>query len=319
MVAIGGKIVSADDPSYDWETPSYFLVSYLKSKLGIDWLNQEFHKNPKDQHEVAKWYMKGVPNIEKENNKRWWKPNGKALALLHIAYDLFVLDNIGRLPDVIIDRLKINDNFNGARYEVFMFATLIRAGFDISYSDERSGLSGRVPECQATHIGFQTSLYAEAKTRNVKFIMGAKQGKSNKIRLYDKLKDAIDKNISGPYIVFLDLNLPEFKVEKGSIKLKKVRAEYRKIEEKYKGYLPNLVCITNIPFHYGADNASPSQSAVGLLMSHFPKYPLDSIIKLTASIDSSLKKYDFLPKEFNEAEAYADKVVRLQTNHRPES
>jgi hypothetical protein len=302
MVASGSKIVHADDPSYDWETPLDFLVSYLKSKLGINWLNQEFQKDPKDQHEVAKWYIKGVPNIEKKDDRRWWKPNGKALALLHLAYDLYVLDNIAKLPIVIVDRLKINDNFNGARYEVFMFATLIRAGFDISYSDERSGLSGRFPECLATHIESQTGLYAEAKTRNVKYIMGSKKGKSNKIRLYDKFKDAIDKNLNGPYIVFLDLNLPEFKAEKGNIKLEKVRAEYRKVELKYKGYLPNLVCITNIPFHYGADDISPSQSTVGLLMPHFPKYPLDSIGKLTESVNSSLKKYDFLPKEFNESD-----------------
>ena len=44
MVAIRGKIVHSDDPNYDWETPSDFLVSYLKSKLGINWLNQEFQK-----------------------------------------------------------------------------------------------------------------------------------------------------------------------------------------------------------------------------------------------------------------------------------
>ncbi len=31
MVAVGGKIVHSDDPNYDWETPSDFLVSFLIS------------------------------------------------------------------------------------------------------------------------------------------------------------------------------------------------------------------------------------------------------------------------------------------------
>ncbi len=309
MVAIGGSLVHSNDPNYDWPTPSDFLVSYLKSKLGIDWLNQEFQKNLKDQHEVAKWYMKGVPNLEKHDGSGWEKPNGKALALLHLAYDLFVLDHIGKLPAVLIERLKVNDNFNGARYEIFVFATLIRAGFDIVYSDERSGLSGRVPECLATHLESQAQIYVEAKTRNVKNVLGSKQGKSNKICLYDKFKDAVEKNVNGPYIIFIDTNLPELKAEKGSKKLEKIQAEYRKFETKYKDSMPNLVCVTNIPFHYGADNSSPNQNMIGLLIPRRPKHILNSMGKIIASLDASLKKYDFLPKEFNEEEAYADKLL----------
>ncbi len=309
MVAIGSSIVHSDDPNYDWETPPDFLVSYLKSKLGINWLNQEVQKRGKDQHEVAKWYIKGVPNLEKENDQRWWEPNGKALALLHLAYDLFILDNVAKLPDVLVNRLRVNDNFNGARYEVFVFATLIRAGFDILYSDERSGLSGRVPECLATHLESRAQVYVEAKTRNVKSVMGSKQGKRKKIRLYDKLKDAIEKDISGPYIIFLDTNLPDVKAKKGNRILEKVLSEYKKFETKYKNSMPNLVCVTNIPFHYGADDSSPNQNLIGLLIPRYPKHKLNSMGKLIGSIDSSLKKYNFLPKEFNEGEAYADNLL----------
>jgi hypothetical protein len=152
-------------------------------------------------------------------------------------------------------------------------------------------------------------VYVEAKTRNVKNVMGSKQGKSKKIRLYDKLKDAIEKNISGPYIIFIDTNLPELKAEKGNIKLEKIRAEYKKVETKYKDSMPNIVCVTNIPFHYGADYSSPNHNMIGLLIPHYPKHKLNSMGKLIESIDSSLKKYNFLPKEFNEGQAYADKLL----------
>ncbi len=263
MVAIRGTIVHSDDPHYDWETPSDFLVSYLKSRLDIEWLNQEFQKPSKDQHEVAKWYIKGVPNLEKNKGSRWLRPNGKALALLHLAYDLFVLENIGQFPNFIVDRLKNTQNFNGARYELFVFATMIRAGFDLRFIDERSGQNGRVPECLATHKETKETVYVEAKTRNVKNVLGSSQGKSRKIRLYDKLKDAINKNINGPYVIFLDVNHPYIKAEIGNKVFEKVRLEYKKVEEYHKDSMPNLICITNIPFHYGADDCSPNKNLLG--------------------------------------------------------
>ena len=188
MVAVGSKIVHPDVPDYEWEKPADFLISYLKSTLDKSWLDKEIGKAEECRHEISKWFLGGIPNLEKDNTKTWWNPNGKALALLHLAYDLYVLDNIGKLPKLLIDRLKNNENFNGARYELFVFATLIRAGFDIHYSDERSGLDGRVPECKAIHKESQIQIYVEAKTRNVKNVLGSRQGKRNKIRLYDKLK-----------------------------------------------------------------------------------------------------------------------------------
>jgi len=226
-----------------------------------------------------------------------------------LAYDLYVIDNIGKLPEILIDRLRNNDNFNGARYEVFVFATLIRAGFDIQYSDERSGLGGRVPECLATHIESQAQVYVEAKTRNVRNIMGSKQGKKKKIRLYDKLKDAIEKDIEGPYVIFLDTNLPEIRAKKGNRVLEKVRSEYKKFESKYKDSMPNLVCVTNIPFHYARDDSSPNENLIGLLIPLYPKHKLDATDQLVNSINSSLKKYKFLPKEFNEGENYAEEIL----------
>jgi hypothetical protein len=310
MVSIGSKIVRPDDPDYDWEEPADFLISYLQSTLDMSWLDNEINKQEGYQHEIAKWFVKGIPNLEKEGDKRWWKPNGKALALLHLAYDLYVLDNIGKLPETLINRLKINQNFNGARYEVFVFATLVRAGFDIQYKDERSGLEGRVPECKANHIESQVQIYVEAKTRNVRNVLGSKQGKRKKIRLYDKLKDAIEKNIDGPYVIFLDTNLPKLKAKKGDKLLEKVRFEYKKIETKYKNSMPNLVCVTNIPFHYARDDSSPDENMIGLLIPRYPKYKLSKTNQIVNSINSSLKKYKFLPKEFNEGENYADELLK---------
>jgi len=74
--------------------------------------------------------------------------------------------------------------------------------------------------------------------------------------------------------------------------------------------MPNMVCFTNIPFHYGADDSSPEQNLFGLMLPHFPKYKLTSRGEIFNAINSSLKKYNFLPKEFNESDTHADAILK---------
>ena len=70
-----------------------------------------------------------VTNPDKPIESR--KLNGSALAYLHLAYDLYVLHNQGHITDKLITRLKSTQGFNGARYEIFVLATMIRAGFQL--------------------------------------------------------------------------------------------------------------------------------------------------------------------------------------------
>lgn len=307
LVSVGGNIYQSSNPDFDWEKPSDFLVSYLKSSFGNFWLEDELKKDYMEMHEIAKWYTKGVSNLEANDSNRWGRSNGRALSILHLAYDLFILESVNQLPDFIIDRLRNNQNFNGARYELFVFATLIRAGFTLEYSDERSGENGRVPECLAVHTETNQKVYIEAKTRNVKNVLGSTQGKSKKLRIYDKLIDAMQKNVDGPYIIFVDVNHPNIKAEKGHQEFEKLRSEYRKLEESHKNAMPNLVCFTNIPFHYGENERSPDSNMIGFMRPRNPKYKIEK--KVLQDLDLSLKKYDYLPKEFQEGCAYADSII----------
>ncbi len=307
LVAVGGSIYQSNDPNFDWEVPADFLVSYLKSSFGDHWLEGELAKEYREMHEVAKWYTKGVPNLEGKESSRWSQPNGKALSILHLAYDLFVLESVNQLPDFILDRLRNKQNFNGSRYELFVFATLIRAGFTLEYSDERSGKNGRVPECLAVHTETNQKVYIEAKTRNVKNVLGSNQGRSKKLRLYDKLKDAMEKNVDGPYLIFVDVNHPKMKAEMGHREFEKLRSEYRKLEESHKNSMPNLVCFTNIPFHYGANDTSPDNNMIGFMIPRFPKWKMKN--RVLQDLDLSIKRYDYLPKEFQEGSSHADRII----------
>lgn len=307
QVAIRGKIVTSDNPDFDWEVPSDFLVSYLKSTLGNSWLEQELSKNSLEMHEVARWYTKGVPNIESDDGNRWGKANGKALAILHLAYDLFVLESLDHLPDFILERLRNNENFNGARYELFVFATMVRAGFFLEYTDEKSGLNGRVTECIATHAESKEKVYVEAKTRNIKHVLGSKQGNSKKIKLYEKLKDAMGKKFDAPYFIFVDVNQPDIKIEQGNREFNKINSEYSKLEKYHKDRLPNLVCFTNIPFHYGVNDMTPKSNVIGFMTPKFPKFILKS--KILDELRSSIDKYDFIPAKFQESDVIAENII----------
>lgn len=311
LVTINGQMYESENPKEDWTLPADFLIASLRSFLGGQWLDNEFKKAFDEQHEIAKWYSRGSPRLFE--GEKWDSPNGKGLALLHLAYDIYVLENVGRIPNRIIERLKNPLGFNGARYEVFVFATMIRAGFDLEYLDEASGQNSRVTECVATHNLSKEKVYVEAKTRDVRGVLGAPSGNRKKIRLYAKIRDAIEKNPDGPYFVFVDANLPEITEDKRRIEYGKIHGEYEKAMHKYKGSMPNLVCVTNIPFHYGEDHAaSPSSALIGLNIATDPKYRLASEHFLIKAVDDSLQQYAFVPKDFEEADKHAESLINKE-------
>lgn len=242
------------------------------------------------------------------------KLNGNALAYLHLAYDLFVLHNKGHITDKLISRLKSNDqNFNGARYEIFVLATMIRAGFELEPFDETLG-AGKVTECIAKHIATGISVQVEAKTRNVKNVLGATEGKSKNIDLYGKLKAAIMKDVKEPYIVFLDLNFPELVVTAENEKIKKIRGEHNKLIQEHPNNLPNAIVYTNIPFHYARDDKDVASTAFGFIKIHKPKYKLEKEDIILNAIHRALDQYQYLPGEFNESEKHAEAIINIINN-----
>jgi len=64
-------------------------------------------------------------------------PTGDTLALLTLAFDVYILRQQGNLPSKLLDRLRSKDQFQGARYEIAIAATFVRAGFDVEFLDEK--------------------------------------------------------------------------------------------------------------------------------------------------------------------------------------
>lgn len=207
-MVLGGSLVVSDKPNFNWNTPTDFLTSHLKTTLGNDWFENELSKPISERHIVVRWCTEGrFTTIDPENPTETCQLNGSALAYLHLAYDLFVLNNQNCLIGNLVKRLKVESRFNGARYELFVLATMIRAGFKLELFDETLG-QGRVTECRATHIQTGETLQVEAKARDVKGVLGAKQGKHKNVNLYGKLRNAVEKDVEEPFIMGGMINCP---------------------------------------------------------------------------------------------------------------
>lgn len=305
MVVLGSSLVTSDNLDHDWESPTQFLSSHLKTTLGNDWFENEFLKPENEQHIIIRWCRDGNEQIIASNQSdESYQLNGSALAYLHLAYDLFVLHDQRYLTSHMVNKLKKEPNFNGIRYELFVLATMVRAGFKLEPFDETLG-QGRVTECRATHIQTGDKLQVEAKTRNVKGILGAKEGQHKNFDLYQKLRNAVEKDVAEPFIIFVDINLPELDIYNPKDKLNKIRNEYHKLEENYPHQLPNIICFTNIPFHYG-QLEQPNNSAYGLVINRNPRKKFRHEVQIINSLRKSLAQYSFLPKEFEESQKFAE-------------
>ena len=82
-----------------------------------------------------------------------------------LAYDLYVLRDKQVLQDDIIRRLKILDQFQGARHELFAAVSCIRAGYSIKYEDEKDG-TRKHTEFIATHKKTGQKIAVEAKSKH---------------------------------------------------------------------------------------------------------------------------------------------------------
>lgn len=308
FVALKGSLVCSDNSEKDWEEPADFLISHLWTILGNEWFDEELKKEEKDRHTILSWAINGkyeVIDPDKPIESR--KLTGSALAYLHLAYDLYVLHNQGHITDKFISRLKSKQGFNGARYELFVLATMIRAGFKLEPFDETLG-EGKVTESKAIHLQSGTTVQVEAKTRNVRNVLGSVKGRSENIRLYDKLRSAIEKDVNEPYLIFVDLNFPELSVYTDQEKMQKIREEHNKLIKQYPDNLPNAIIYTNIPFHY-AHEYNVKNTAFGLIKIIRPKITLENEDIILNAINIALKQFEYLPSEFNESEKHAEAII----------
>ena len=304
----GRKFVAVENRLYhssSWKTFPDFLMHYITDVLGREWGNTELKKPFDERHQILKWYV-GLCKFQKEQKRG---PdgiyscilNGVTAAYYSLAYDLYILKHHSVLQAEVIRRLRIKEQFQGARYELFAAATCIRAGFDINYEDE-TDKSKKHPEFIAIHKNTGQKVAVEAKSRHRAGILDFEgefnPEKENKAGVRRMLKNAFEKTTTFPYVIFVDLNLPpspEKVLEKPWLKETLNTVERMNRNKEHDCF--NLIVFTNHPHHYGNDTEpDPDKDTISVLSNkpkNVPDYP-----QVILDINKAALQYGNIPNDF---------------------
>lgn len=242
IVAVKNRLLHAEG----WKTFHDFLLEYIKIALGRDWGNAEIAKPLQDRHPILQWYDRVYQSqaaLGTAGKISEMPANGAVMAYLLLAYDLYALDHNAELQEKLVNRLRHPDQFLAARYEVFVAAALIRAGFTIEFEDEDDRRSSHC-EFVATYMKTGKKFSVEAKCR----------AENGKFRLGKQLCRALKKSANHERIVFIELNIPDtIGSEDIPPELERAISAVQAFEgRKIDGHaLPDAyVIITNSPWHY---------------------------------------------------------------------
>jgi hypothetical protein len=304
MVGVGNRI----HWSKRVKTFPDFLMEYITMTLGKDWGDSEIKKPFEERHQILQWHDRlwqfrrtlkpgGDGMIE-------GVPNGITLAYMLLAFDLYVLRRHLALQKQVIKRLKVKNGFQGARYELFVAATFIKAGFDIEYENEADS-SCKHPEFIAKHGETGQQVSVEAKSRHRPGILGfdgrAATEEELKAGIKGLLDAALEKPAKHPYVIFIDINLPPSPKQIWEApwftELAESAAKAGCLTEADPRPFNQLV-FTNHPFHYGKDNEpSPRPTRFSVI----PKNPQIPIAqpKVLETIHEAAKKFGYIPGDFD--------------------
>jgi len=201
IVAVGSRLFIDER----WRSFPDFLHDYLPHVFGSGWWKKEASRPAAERHPVVQWRDKvrelrssirvgasGFVEIEQ---------HGVVASYVHLAYDLYVLRHHDSLQKEVVRRLRHSVSFEGARHELFVAATFVRAGFDIDYEDEADSHT-KHPEFIATHRATKLRIAVEAKSKH----RGA-SGEDGRAKVLGLLFDAAEKATTEPLVVMIELNL----------------------------------------------------------------------------------------------------------------
>jgi hypothetical protein len=232
--------------SKKWRTFHDFLFDYIKQVLATDWGNAELAKPLERRHPILVWYhhlCMHQQRFSKGPDKLYSMPaTGAVSAYLHLAYDLYTLDHNVELQKKLVVRLRNNDNFPGARYEVFVAATLIRAGFKINFENEGDRTT--------SHCEFTATFQRSGRS----FSVEAKHRAGNSYHPGRQFTRAMAKRALHQRIVFIDVNVPDDTADADVPRhLRVALAEIRALEGNVVDGQPlpeAYVVVTNTPWHH---------------------------------------------------------------------
>jgi hypothetical protein len=204
MVAAGSKVLSV--PSA-W-TFQEFLIGYGKNQLGEEWLSAN-EKTP-NAHPLVEHLRSGLsaarPTGRTDGERIEMSMNADLYTFIAFAYDVFTVSDNARIQTSLLDRIQHVDQFQGARYDLFAAAPLLRAGFKIEFEDEGDSTRSHC-EYTATHPETEKSYSVEAKSRH-RAQQFSESDETPPARMRNLIQAALKKQADHERIIFIDVNLP---------------------------------------------------------------------------------------------------------------
>ena len=279
VVAVGNQLIF-QPPDRSWRTFHDFLLDDMRGLFGSKWADAEKAKPEDQRHPVyrmnASAHARMATHARESRFPGLYRAdwNGDIGGLLTLAHDLFTVRDNAELQKRLLRRLRIGDQYQGARYELFVIASCVRAGVSIEYQDERDG-TRKHPEFIGIHRATGLRVAVEAKSRHRPGVLGFKgqpaaAAEEHGADIRKLLLNALAKEPGMPFVVFIDVNLRGSTPSDGQTWFREVSemtlptlsfADRRKA---------NMIICTNIPFHY-ADPNGPIPTSV--ISAHQPSDP----------------------------------------------
>ena len=292
------------------ETFHEFILNLLRWVLGESWRQIQAAAAPDQQHIVYQWFQsysawkKANRSDANRDGNRWAAPSsGHVLALHQLAWDMYCLQIINRLPDFMHEKLRDKAQFQGVRYEIAVAAMIARAGFEITFLDD---LVKNKRHCEfiAKHKDTGIQIGVEAKSRRRKGVLNevgqVPHEGYNKGDVWGLLKKALTQKPENlPYIIFIDVNLPATPQIPWAERqwVKDAQSMLIGIEPQDNARdLHNAVALTNFASYYSGNEEVPPNGEYVLAVTKQPEHPLPGP-EVLDGIWHSLSAYPVIPDE----------------------
>lgn len=290
------------------ETFHEFIVFVFTQTLGEVWRQEQDALPNNKRHFIYKsylkyndWRTKNATGGNKLGNLWATKPDGWTLAFTTLAFDVYCIMHTTNLPEVLLNRLKNYDQYQGARYEIAVAAIFARLGYKISFLDDLK-ITTTHPEFIVIDPKSGEEISVEVKSRHREGVIHT-QGHTpddqllwgDIQRLYRQAKKQNPKD--KPFVVFIDLNSP---ITPGVDWEKKPwMRDIKKMFDKQPLLSPDTpdectgVIFTNYSYHYQTENeAQPGEHL--LTWPLYAKYPIKNTL-FVSQLEKALSHYGNIP------------------------
>lgn len=213
-----GLVIRTIGDAITWWKPTHtfheFCFEALKITFGQEWLDAQFALPADERHVVAKWLLsyseqtrRQTPSSKADGQVFHATAVGGTKHAVLLGRDLVYLQNSGKLPDTLLNRLRHRSEFQGAWYEVIVASALMHGGFEIEWLSSKSETHC---EFVARHRWTGERVAVEAKSRRHAGILNEQGTKPDELPAlaHRNFRDALKKDPAGlPFAVFVDVNM----------------------------------------------------------------------------------------------------------------